>query len=363
MKISKMVLVLTLLTGLVGQSAAVENGGTEPGEAMLQAAIFVQNRAGKAYDDKIDLLNDLIAARLTERGFSVIDKQYVTNKFRESRDSDAGKTIKALQGKEDIYSVEEAMNNASALRLAQMINADFILVATISSVGHTEKSFKGYGVENQVVDYTLRVSLRVLEAAGGGSVYGDVVQATKRIPRTDNLQISSSDTLNTLLDLGAEKIAGNIESKMTRIRSAKVDSMRYVSFRVSVAGVDVADVELDGAVIGSAGLEPVKFMAAPGIHLMRVTREWFEPWERTVSINQNQRFNIQLNMSNEGIARFKTLEGFKEEMARKRMRAEGEKKMIEESYIRVDTSNVEKLSVGGSNRSSDIDVVIEEEVK
>ena len=62
MKIYVTVLVLALLAGSAGWAAAAENGGEEPGETPLRAAIFVQNRAGEDYQDKIDVLNDLLTA-------------------------------------------------------------------------------------------------------------------------------------------------------------------------------------------------------------------------------------------------------------------------------------------------------------
>lgn len=374
----KTALSLILLIGVVALpfAAGAENGEPETGESMLRAAIFVQNRAGKAYQDKVDVLNDLITARLTERGFSVLDKQYVLDKFREARDRDAEekKIIEALSDGRSDLSVEEAMKDTSALRLAQMIGADYIIVAALTSLGHTEKKFSGkgtiYGVDNEVTEYTLRVALRVLEAAQGGSVYGDVVRADERIPQTKNLEIVSSDVINSLLDTAAGEIAANIGGRTDQIRAARVEAVKAVPFSVAVSGADSALIELDGAVIGSAGTAPVQFLAPSGIHMLRVSQEWFTSWARPVNIIAGQKLNITLQLSDAGIARFKNLEGFKEEMmaARekseadayaKRLLAEGEKKRLEESYEKIDTSKVERLSVGDKTPR----VIVEEEGK
>lgn len=373
MKIHSALVVLLALVILPGISTAGEDEGSAP----LRAAILVQNRAGETFDDKIDVLNDLISVRLTERGFSILDKQYVMDKFRAARDRDPlreeKKIIEALtEGRID-FNLEEEMKDASALRVAEMVGADYIVVATLTSLGRTEKTFTGrgtiHGVDNRVTEYTLRVGLRVLEAARGGSVYGDVVLAVERIPQTRHLEIVSSDILNSLLDTASEKIAGNIGGRVDRIRAAREEIPALVPFTVSVLGTDFGVIELDGAVIGAAGADPVELYASPGIHMMRVSRDWFKDWEKPVNIREGQHLSVALEFSRDGLDKFKDLEGFKKLMAEDaeshaiRQIADGERKRREESYARIDTSKVERLSVGGDSSISDIDVTIEEKVK
>ena len=357
-------------------TAAAENEEAAADQSMLRAALFVQNRAGEEYRDKVDVLNDMITTRLTEKGFSIIDKQAVVEKFREARDenAEAKKTIEALTNGAIDFSVEDALKDASALRLAQMIGADYLIVASLNSVGHTTKKFKGkgtiYGVDNEVTDYIVRVALKVLEAGQGGSVYGDVVKASERIPRTENLEIRSSDIINNLLEEAAVEVADNIGGRVEEIRMVKVKHSGGVPFTIVTNGIDAATVELDGAAIGSAGTEPVEFVAPPGIHMMRITRQWCETWEKPVNIYANQKLNVTLELSDAGIARFKDLEGFKTEMAiakeesaadayAKRLLAEGEKKRLEASYEKIDTSKVERLSVGDHTPR----IIVEQEEK
>ena len=55
---------------------------TEPGEQPIRkAAIFVENRAGKAFDDKVPVLEDFITSRVTEQGFSVLSREVLINAF------------------------------------------------------------------------------------------------------------------------------------------------------------------------------------------------------------------------------------------------------------------------------------------
>ncbi|KQC13375.1 MAG: hypothetical protein APR56_05335, partial [Methanosaeta sp. SDB] len=327
-----------------------------------------------------DVLNDLISARLTEKGFSVLDKQYVAERFRETRDYNAElkKDIQALTSFEVDFTPDDTLKDASALRLAQMIGADYVIIASLTSIGQTNKVFSGkgtiHGVNNAVTDYTARVSLRVLEAAGGGSVFGDVVRAVERIPQTDNLQVASSDVVNNLLDSAAVRIASRVGRRVEDIRQAKVEQSDAVPFLVNLNGIEGATIELDGAAIGTSGEGPVEFYAPPGIHSLRIFREWFFPWERPVNIQANQVLNVALELSDAGIERFRDLEGFKAALAIAREKgdaselgdyliSEGEAEKRKASYVHIDTSEVDTLSVGGDSEISTVDVKIEEEVK
>lgn len=294
----------------------------EEGDPLLKAAIFVQNRAGADFDDRIEVLNDFISSRLTEKGFSILDRNVVLAKFRESKtaESSLARSRKALEelielGKSE-SSVEDALTGASALRLSQMIGADYIVLATISSFGTETRTFKGegtvYGTDNSVTICNLRLSLKVLEGNGGGSVYGDVVTASERISVGRGLTIETDDLVPRLLDSGAGKIAENIAGRVERIRNVKVKTVPAVEFTVR-SNVEGATVELDGAVIGTT---PGPFYAPPGLHQLRISKEWLSTWERTVNIVRNQVLNVSLELSPEGMARYATIEALKIDLER-----------------------------------------------
>lgn len=368
--LQKVLIYMTALLPLGAAFAAEKNSdAAEP--TLLRAAIFVQNRAGKEFQDKLDTLNDMLSARLTEEGLSIIDKNDVIAKFRESRDSDEklANTIKALTDlikfEKTETTVESALSDASALRISQMIGADYLVIATINSSGQEKRKFKGkgtiVGTDSEVTIHTLRMAVKLLEGSQGGSVYGDLVTVNERVATFQNLETESSDIVNKLLDEGAEKIATNISGQLERIRAVQVKTVPTVEFSIK-SNIDDVMVELDGAVIGSA---PGRFNAAPGLHQMRIAKENFSTWEKTVNIFQNQVLSISLELSEEGARRYKDIEAFKQEMAQqkqdmelgkqtteatisinkeqsaadaeaKRLIAEGEKKKREQSYIHDD---------------------------
>jgi hypothetical protein len=190
-----------------------------------------------------------------------------------------------------------------------------------------------------------------MEGNQGGTVYGDVVTVSERIGGTKYLDTASSDIDNKLLDVGAVKIAENIVGKVDRIRDVKVKSVSVVEFMVR-SNLEGATVELDGAVIGAV---PNKFTAAPGLHQLRVSKEWCSTWERTVNVvGQGQILDVTLELSPEGARRYKDLETFKQQLKEsdadidikkqqseadayaKKQIAEGEKKKREASYVHDD---------------------------
>jgi tetrahydromethanopterin S-methyltransferase subunit H len=336
MRIHVAVVLMLMMTGRV--FAAGPNAAEAGSNAPLRAAVFVQNRAGNEFQEKIDGFRDLITARLTAKGFAVIDKNDVVAKFQESR-TDDGAIRNVIKAATDLTRavkteapVEDIITDASALRMAQMLGADYLVFATITSFGQEQKTFKGqgtvYGTDNAVTDHIMHMTLKVCEGVRGSTVYGDVVNATERIPQTQNLEINSTEITNKLFNAGALQLADNVSKKIEDIRAVKLDKGAVVDFSVS-SNVQGATVELDGAAIGAA---PGKFQASEGLHQMRVSKERYATWEKTVNIHAGQALNVTLDLSSEGIQRADAVS----ETENKKMIAEGEKAMLDKSYVRDD---------------------------
>lgn len=328
----KLLLFLSMLSACLAFAIpgfSAENRSDAP---PLRAAIFVQNRAGTEFTDKLDMLNDLLTTRLTEKGFSVIDRSIVLAKFREARDlepalqRDISALEKAAGGGNGSGGIENSLSGASALRIAQMIGADYLVIASLNSFGHETRTFQGegtgYGTGNKSSTYTLRIALKVLEGNSGGTVYGDLVSVAERVAVVERLNVESTEIVNKLLDAGSVKVAENIGDKIQKIRDVKVKAVAVVEFSVK-SNVDGATVELDGAVIGST---PGRFVAAPGLHQMRISKQWLTTWDRTINIYANQLLNVTLELSAEGIQRYATIEQLKLDQAKAKMNTELEGK-------------------------------------
>ncbi|MCC6415628.1 MAG: trypsin-like peptidase domain-containing protein [Opitutaceae bacterium] len=142
----------------------------EEAQSARNTAIFVTNRAGAAYDGQVPVLEDLLSAKLSDAGFSLMSREMVVNA--------AGRLDPNNANSGDVLS-GQLEDQSTAVRLAQSMGADYILSASIASISKQKRNVNAYGVQLANYTYTLRVSYKVLDASGGGSLTGGVATATK----------------------------------------------------------------------------------------------------------------------------------------------------------------------------------------
>jgi hypothetical protein len=295
--------------GVVKEASALQHEDSDK-DSLLRAAIFVQNNAGPQLDSSVSAFRDMLSARLADKGFSVMDQHDIIKRFAESTASSdqvadaVNEMSKMAKFDKTESSIDQVLNGASAVRIAQMLDANYIIVATLSSLGEEKRSFNGegtlYKTSNQVLIRTLRVSIRVLEGNQGGSVYGDTVAVSKKYGGVEHLSIESSDTNNALVDDAALTLANNIAKKISSIRDAKVNTLSMAEVTLT-SNVEGASVEVDGAVIGTV---PGSFAIKPGLHQIAVSKEWYSTWKRTINVVPNQVIAVTLERSKEGQARY-----------------------------------------------------------
>lgn len=318
---------LFLLITLTSFFTNVLSAAEPSDQPVRKAAIFVENRAGKAFDDKVSVLEDFITSRITEQGFSVLNQEVVINSLKSySFDEPKASIIETAGAKLDRL----LSSNTSALRLAQMMGVDYIIAASITSFGMEKKAFEGYEVKTINLIHNLRVSYKILEAAQGGSLVADTVKVSKTTRFTEGSHSENSDMINELLDEASVKIAESLSKKriippppkpdLVEITvvcgmqdlaqlSASVPDVRLTKDNTVVIGenkleVQLLDVtvELNGTVIGSA---PGTFKAPPGLNKIRLSREGFRDWDRTINIMAGQKLKVALQMSDAGYKRWK----------------------------------------------------------
>jgi hypothetical protein len=335
-----------------------------PRDVQRKIAIIVQNRGSAALNDKVPVLEDLVSSRVAGKGFSVISRDDVT---RSLKNYSTGKDPNGELGALD-RSLED---NSSALRLAQNLGADYILVPSIVSLGTEKKNYSGNGINTLNITHKLRVTYKIVEAGQGGAVRGGAFTSEKNIRQTADLQTESSDVINELLDDAAEQLADAIAQNAPSL-PAEVAKAAMVNFNVActmtdprqqpilistlgitadnhvvltnqpmaVQAMDVT-VELDGVALGSA---PGSFQGRPGLHKIRLSREGFDVWERTINIYEGQNLRVALQMSNAGYARWADTTAFLATLDANRKLTDAEVKRIEgiaeffkNSHYRVDT--------------------------
>ncbi len=141
--------------------------------APRSAAIIVANRAGPEFDDKLPIVEDLITAKISELGLSVVSPEMVINAAR-------ALNPEAALSPRPTDSLEASLaDSASVVRLAQGLNTDYILSASIIGFNEQKKTINAY--DNQLTNYTytLRLTYKLLDAQTGGSLTGGVAKAVR----------------------------------------------------------------------------------------------------------------------------------------------------------------------------------------
>ncbi len=342
--------------------------------AAPRAALFVQNRAGASMEDHIDTFRDLLGSRLSGAGVDVVRSEDVLARFTESRRAEEAQTLRqaveALQTWKAEGTVDGPSQEASALRIAQLLDADYLVMASLVSLGTHRVRSQSYGLEQEAATTTLRLAVRILEGETGAQILGDTISVSDKVVQTAHLRSDSGDQVFTLLDRGANELADRVGTRHSQIAAGRREpaELATVTLNTSAAG---AAVEIDGVVIGTA---PGTFQIRPGIHEVRVTREGYATWEKTVAFQDGQVLDIPLEFSGVGLARKGELEeqaridaiAREQSAAEARARtvvAEGAGKQMSESYIRLEGMPEGSLSIGDS-RGSDAGVinVIQQEV-
>jgi hypothetical protein len=320
-----------------------------------KGAILVENRAGQDYKAQATLLEDMLLSRAAGQGMTLLSRQVVTDALSKQ----GGETLDKLLGEQ-----------TSALRLAQNLGADFILLASLSSAGTEDRSFKDDNLDVRQKIYTLRVSYKLAEAGEGGTLSGDTVKATRTQRAVPGSKVDSTELWNQLVEDCVDQVLKNLSGKIAKLPTEVVKSgkvpVTIVCGATDLTGQTISlpdlgfnadgtvkrgnnnvelllsdvTVEVNGVTVGSA---PGNFELPTGLNKLRLTREGFTPWERTVNFTPNQKLKVSLSMSEAGYNRWKDNIVFLNaiEADRKLTDAqvkvlEGFAKMLEQSGYRID---------------------------
>jgi hypothetical protein len=287
-------------------------------------AIFVKNQTKVAgMDDMVDGIRDRISAEMAGAGMVVMDQAEVASGFNR---------FKVTTAEERAGLIDGVFTGGSAVRVGQMLGADYVMTASIVSADRAALTVGG----TPMFSFTLRMTVKVSEAVQGSSVYGD--NWTRKYPVTaaNATGTDASVFYNELLDAWAIETGAKMAASSKTWRRVEAAPVQLVSFTVSTtideliqgleSGVRApndllnemrrivggATVEIDGATVGSA---PGTFQVAPGLHQMRVKRAWMKDWQQTVSIQNGSNFKVALELSDAGMQKFQSLEKLRAQIA------------------------------------------------
>lgn len=325
-------------------------------------AIFVKNRAGEKLDDKISVFEDLVTAQITDMKFRVISHEDTVKAMRSFMGAKPDATVPGAK-------LDELLeNNTSSLRLAQQMGVDYIFVLSITTLGNHTKEINrpDLDIKRTIVTHQLRTTYKILDVVLGDSVSAGSILSLKRTQAGGGFS-ESINVVDELLADAASQVAAHLQEKNgVEGLAAPRKNKGVVSFGVSCSMQDLSvpelmkdkdgnfilggnrykleamsvTVELDGVVIGSA---PGEFQVLPGLHKIRLTREGFKDFERTINVRDGQHLNIPLILTDKGRKNWLEMANFfnglksKEKLVEAQVeKMKGYADMLRQSGIRID---------------------------
>lgn len=335
----------------------------------ITVAIFVANRTGDVGKNDMGALEDYITGSVTDLDVSVISGETAM---------DAVSSM-APGGRETSLD-RQLSQSTSAVRLAQALGANYLLQVTLTGFDSNKRKINAYGVKSTNDERTARVTYKILDGVTGASLAASTVRVSKVYQNTDTSSDERSSVVNALLDEAAQKVAVKLKRQIdrgrirvatkqaadvtvtltteladlyipdVRINAENTISISESKFKVSTLN---ATVEVDGLAVGTA---PGKITVKPGLHKLRVVREGYKPWVRTVNFTNGQTLNVALEMSSAAFARWKdatefinTLKNGAKLTDGEVKALEGKAKMLENSGMKINVDTDEGITI--SNRS------------
>ncbi|MBR0056518.1 MAG: PEGA domain-containing protein [Kiritimatiellae bacterium] len=286
----------------------------------IVANLIVQNHVqDPRFRDNLLGLADFLAAELADRGIRCVIPENAMGQFQNKRPEG------------------EDVGGSSAKGQSQAVGAECFVTATIRSF-----TTRRQGVPpQQIVVPVLRMSLNVADSATAVTGAGENV--TIEIPpvTVQNYETNAEDFYQTVLESAALQCAERIEGKVRTRRIATQPSLATVEFTCNIPG---ADVSIDGFAYGTA---PLSVKVPAGVHEVVVAYPFCFTYRARANIQDGQRYNVNLELTEMGFARYKDMTLFTETIDRirktgatddyvRRVLADGQGEFLKASHFRWD---------------------------
>lgn len=165
------------------------------------------------------------------------------------------------------------------LALGKLLNADAIITGAVLEFSYNRFETTAYGVTTKKIAYHLEVSVKELDINTSRITFADIFTADKDLLLTNNTGASNPDIHRQLLK---EALTKAIDALVAQERTKGETLVTEVDVMVSIdSDPQGADVVIDGVYCGATPLEvPVK----EGVHLVKISRGGYTPWENKVRI-------------------------------------------------------------------------------
>ena len=210
-------------SGLLAQASATNSNSQSP--AQPNALVVTFTHEPKVGIQQTKILEDLVSARIAKLGFTTLTPDLAANSISKALNQpEAGVTQEnktmleqfadALQKPDNADKVEKSLDDqSSVIRLAQIVNADLIIIVTIDSFDTETRIFKGNELSpvatTNIFD-NLLVSYRLAFAATGAAAAGDSVKITRAARDSESITHETDSLPNDMLNEAATEIATKI---------------------------------------------------------------------------------------------------------------------------------------------------------
>lgn len=367
-----------------GEGSATEPSKTALGDSAAAPsrtfAIFTKLQADQVPANSTGILEEDVAACLSGQGISTISRADVVNGVARF----AGDSANTGDPESQSRVVEQALSDqASATRLAELLGADAIIVASITNYTIANRAFNDpqLGVKSNIRTYTMGVALRVVDGMSGRSLYGGSVDATKSLRRTSELT-EELDPIDDLLQEASQNVCRKVAGAIRQLAPPAADAAAgetEVAISLVASGLEVPNVVAEGDArftVGSArlplslvgarvyvdgvmsGSAPGSLAMRPGVHRLKIEHPLFSPLEQVVNIRSGapQQLTFSMKLSEEGRRDWEQNIAILEELKDGEVLRESQlisvrafADFLRNSSINLDTSEVRNLNIGGQS--------------
>lgn len=287
------------------------------GESRL-AGVFVLNRLGEDYVERMGVLEDLVTGALSGTGLGILSREVVLN------------AVSSFSGVAEEGAVDALLSEqSSALRLAQNLGADYVFVVSLTGFDAERRDVRAYGVAYTTTEFKLRLSYRMVDGGSGQTVASRTVTETRSVQEDAHSKVQSSGIFNDLAEQAAEKIAMDVKGRLQRGEIAQASGAGGpVNFTIRVSLSDIAvpqvvmnadgtarveegmtnvealavAVDVDGITVGTSGSA---LQTTRGLHRVRLSREDLVTWERMVNVSEGMELNVVMQLNESGWSRWR----------------------------------------------------------
>jgi hypothetical protein len=343
----------------------------------MRLAIFVKQRPSQVPPEKVTVFEDLVAASATAPNIEIIRREDLVNAVNRLAPTgpNAGTGLPGSEAVDRILS-----DQSSAVQLATLMKADALLTVSISALQNAVRTLEDPATRTmtKVEQWTLMTTYGVIDGVTGASLGSGTVQSDFANRDSAGLQVKV-DFIDPLLRDAAARIGPAAGAAVARAaeRTAAAPALVKVAFDALLSDLSVPDVRKDekGEYVVGANQYPLRPMSVqvivdgitvgqtpgayelrPGMHRVRFERPALEPVERVIDAREGLVVTAPMQFTPEGRANWQRDAAFFNDLkngavARDvdliRIRAIAD--FLRQSDIRLDTTNVQNLNLGGES--------------